>query len=143
MSPKDCTCSKIRKVDRLLARQYDLAMAPSGLKTTQLALLTNIKNYGPLGLSELANKMVMDPSTLTRNLRLVTEQGWVKQVSGADARNRLVSITPKGAKKQEEAKMLWEQQQQRIMDTLGAKQTAALNAMLDKAIDLLKASDNN
>ena len=75
MSPKDCTCAKIRKVDRLLARQYDLAMAPSGLKTTQLALLTNIKNYGPLGLSELANKMVMDPSTLTRNLRLVTEQG--------------------------------------------------------------------
>ena len=140
MSPKDCTSFKIRKMDRLLARQYDLAMAESSLKSTQFSLLTNIKNYGPLGLSELANKMTMDPSTLTRNLRLVKEQGWVKQVSGADARNRLVSITPKGAKKQEEAKMLWEPQQQRIMDTLGAKQTAALNAMLDKAIELLKGA---
>ena len=53
------------------------------------------------------------------------------------------AITPKGARKQEEAKMLWEQQQQGIMDTLGAKQTAELNAMLDKAIELLKAANNN
>ena len=143
MSPKGCTSFKIRKMDRLLARQYDLAMAESSLKSTQFALLTNIKTHGPLGLSELASKLVMDPSTLTRNLRLVMEQGWVKQVSGADARNRLVSITSKGAKKQEEAKMLWEQQQQGIMDTLGAKETAKLNAMLDKAIELLKAANNN
>jgi DNA-binding MarR family transcriptional regulator len=125
----------------LLARHYDMAMAEANLKSTQFTLLTHVKNYGPIALSELSSLMAIEPSTLTRNVQLVIQNGWASQESGADERHKFIAITAKGEKKQAQAKTLWEKQQQRIIDTLGVKQTKALNRMLDEAMAHLQAAE--
>ena len=143
MNPKDCTSLKIRKFDRLLTRQYDFAMAKANIKTTQFSLLTHIKNYGPILLTDLSHRMVMDKSTLTRNLTILGESGWVKQVIGTDARSRLVSITTKGVKKLLEATELWAAQQKHIAETLGDQRMSALNLLLDESLALLNCDNSD
>ena len=48
---------------------YDEALKPSGLRVTQFSLLSVVKNNGPIGITELAELMVTDRTTLTRNLK--------------------------------------------------------------------------
>jgi len=138
MNTKDCISFKVRRLDRLLARQYDFALASASLKSTQFALLCNIARYGPIGLGELAKKIVIEPSTLTRNLQILIDAGWVKQIADKDARSRLVSITSKGVKKQQEARLLWETQQQHVIDLLGNARALAMSALLDEVMELLQ-----
>jgi len=138
MHPKNCTSLKVRKFDRLLARQYDQAMAAVGLKATQFSLLSNVREYGPISLTDLAAKMVIEPSTMTRSIKLLQKEGWVKQVEGEDARSRLVSVTAKGIKKQASAISIWEAQQQHILDAVGEKKLATLHQLIDESMKLLK-----
>jgi DNA-binding MarR family transcriptional regulator len=76
--------------------------------------------------------MGMDASTLTRNLRPLVEQGWCEQGPGADARSRLVTITPAGKLKRAEALTHWKRAQLSLNERLGADTVVALHAMIEQ-----------
>ena len=140
METKDCTSFKVRKLDRLLARQYDTALAAANLKSTQFAMLRHIYRFGPISISDLAIKLGMDQSTLSRNIKLALEEGWVKITSGEDARTRIITNTAAGNKKHQAAKLLWESQQRNVIKVLGKNRTTELNKMIDEAIALIEFS---
>jgi DNA-binding MarR family transcriptional regulator len=75
----------------------------------------------------------MDASTLTRNLRPLIDKGWVRQGPGADARQRVVTITAAGVAKHAEAKAHWKRAQQALNQRLGSDQVAALHRLMDSA----------
>jgi DNA-binding MarR family transcriptional regulator len=111
MHPKDCLSFKFRKTERVLARQYTQVMAEASLQSTQFTLLTHIKNYGPISIKDLALNVGTDSSTMSRNLKILINEGWVKFMTNQDdARTHLVQISLKGSKKYEEARLLWEKQ---------------------------------
>ena len=90
-----CTCFKLRKATRALSRVYDQHLAQAGLKTTQYSVLVNA-GRGALPLVELADKLGLERTTLTRNLKPLIEAGWIVLAPGADARQRIVTITAAG-----------------------------------------------
>jgi DNA-binding MarR family transcriptional regulator len=139
-SPKGCTNFKVRHLARLLSRQYDAELAPTGLKITQYSLLKHVLDLGPLAPGELAQRMGMDPSTLTRNLKPLAASGWLAQTLGRDARSRLVAITPEGRAKLATAKGHWKAAQGAINARLGPQRVAALHELLDACSTLLQAS---
>ena len=141
METKDCTSFKARKLDRLLARLYDTTLAEANLKATQFTMLVHISRYAPISVNDLAEKLGLEQSSLSRNLKFAQEQGWVKITPGKDARMRMVSNTPAGNKKHQTAKRLWERQQKSVIDLLGAKRTTALNNLIDEAIALIEKSE--
>ena len=94
--PQGCTNFKLRQLLRSVSRLYDAEIAQAGLKGSQYSLLSHVLALGPIAPSALAERMGMDASTLTRNLRPLIDRGWVLQGPGADARSRLVTITPAG-----------------------------------------------
>lgn len=132
-APQVCTNFKLRQLLRSVARLYDEQLAQAGLKGTQYSLLSHVQALGPIAPSALAAHMGMDASTLTRNLRPLIEHGWVLQGPGADARSRLVSITPAGQAKQAEARAHWKRAQLSLNRLLGAAQVAALHRLIDRA----------
>lgn len=139
--PRGCTNFKLRQITRTVSRHYDAAVGPSGLKTTQYSLLTHIATLGPLRPSELAERMNLDASTLTRNLQPLVAQGWVEQRPGSDGRSRLVAITEAGRAKRTEAQRLWKQAQLALNHKLGEARVAQLHALIDECLPLLEADD--
>jgi hypothetical protein len=57
---KGCSCTTLRKATRRISQLYDTALAPSGLKTTQRAILAQIGRSEPTTVGELAGALVMD-----------------------------------------------------------------------------------
>ena len=138
-APTGCTNFRIRQLLRAVARVYDGEIAQAGLKGTQYSLLAHVVALAPVAPSELAARMAMDASTLTRNLRPLIDKGWATQGPGADARTRSVSATPAGVAKCEEARAHWKRAQQALTRMLGEADVAALHALIDRALPRLGA----
>ncbi len=117
--PTNCTCFGLRKAARAVTQMYDQALKPSGLRATQLSLLIAVERSGPSGIGELAKLMVMDRTTLTRNLKPLLDRGLLERVAGADRRRRLIGITPEGREAMAQALPYWWEAQSRMADTLG------------------------
>lgn len=139
--PRGCTNFKLRQLLRRVSRRYDVELAQAGLKGTQYSLLSHIVSLGPVRPTELARRMGMDASTLTRNLKLLIDQGWVVQGPGADARSRLVTITSSGRAKQLEARRHWKKAQLAVNERLGTQQVALLHAQIDRWLALFDSEE--
>ncbi len=114
-----CTCANLRKAARAVTQVYDKALRPSGLKVTQFTLLATLSNRGDLPLSRLAEALVMDRTTLTRNLKPLVGKGLVRIDQDADLRVRLISLTESGENCLGEALPHWRQAQSRLVEELG------------------------
>ena len=77
-----CACSQVRRLARKLSSLYDALLSPEDLTITQYSLLADIERAGQLSHAVLAEKVGMDRTTLTRNLRPLTRgqvgycRGW-------------------------------------------------------------------
>ncbi|RQP25702.1 MarR family winged helix-turn-helix transcriptional regulator [Piscinibacter terrae] len=140
--PKGCTNLKLRQLSRAVTRHYDAYVAPTGLKNTQYSLLSHVVLLGPLKPSELAARMRVDASTLTRNLQPLVAQGWVTQGPGEDARSRLVEATQAGRDKRAEAQRAWKQAQLALNARLGDERIVALHQLIDDCMAVLDAADD-
>jgi DNA-binding MarR family transcriptional regulator len=140
VKPRGCTNLKLRQLSRVVTRHYDAYVAATGLKNTQYSLLSYVVLQGPLRPSALAQRMRVEASTLTRNLRPLVAQGWVRLGAGEDARSRLVEATDAGRAKRSEAQRAWKQAQLALNARLGSARVAALHALIDDCMEHL-ASD--
>jgi DNA-binding MarR family transcriptional regulator len=139
VKPRGCTNFKLRQLGRVVTRHYDAYMAATDLKATQYSLLSQVVKLGPIRPSDLAQRMRMDASTLTRNLQPLVAQGWLQQGPGHDARSRLIEVTAEGRVKQAEAQRLWKQAQLALNARLGERSVVLLHAMIDHCIQRLSS----
>ena len=139
-APRGCTNFKLRRLTRRVSQHYDHLVASAGLKTTQYSMLSHIVQLGPIRPGELARRMDMDASTLTRNLQPLVAQGWVELGEGSDARSRSVSATAVGRAKRTEAQREWKRAQLALNEKLGADKVAQLHALLDDCLAALNES---
>lgn len=137
IKPQECTNLKLRQLGRIVTRHYDRHVAEVGLKNTQYALLSHIVKLGPIRPGDLARRMQMDASTLTRNLQLLAAQGWLTVGAGEDARSRRVEATAAGHAKRAEGQRAWRAAQTALNERLGTARVAALHELLDACIECL------
>jgi len=116
---RNCLCANVRKTDRALSRNYDQALRSTGLTASQFAVLSFLSAVGPTRISDLARAMGMDQTTMTRNIGLLQEGGWVGRSTAKDRRTRVVSMTDHGRKTHSEATVLWTALQSELTAALG------------------------
>ena len=136
-APTGCTNFKLRRLTRRVGRHYDRIVGAAGLKTTQYSLLSHVVALGRVRPGELARRMDMDASTLTRNLQPLVAQGWVEVGPGGDGRTRLVTATPAGRAKRDQARREWQRAQAALEERLGKPRVAQLHALLDECLTLV------
>lgn len=124
MLPTQCLCTKLRRAARSVSRFYDEALADTGLKVAQFSLLRHLQRLDRPSISELAEAMGLDRSTLGRNLRVLEGDGLLRLTGGEDQRNRLVELTPAGLDALERGTPAWEDAQRRLAGRL-ARSAAA------------------
>jgi DNA-binding MarR family transcriptional regulator len=131
---ESCTCQKVRMAARAVTRAYDDALRPVGLRATQLAVLVAIAVEGAMSITALAKFMIMDRSTLTRNLRPLEEEGLVAVGLEGWRRSRTLEVTEKGRSRLGEALPLWKQAQAALRRKLGEQNWAHIHSDLDQLI---------
>ena len=93
LNPQHCVANNLHKTARAVSRIYGEEMRPTGLARSQFAILGTLEQVGPLALSELAGRLCMDRTTLTRNLKPLEKASLVRvRGSATDRRVKLVSI---------------------------------------------------
>ncbi len=134
----NCACFNLRKAARAVTQLYDEVLAPTGLRGTQFPILAVLAAAGAATMTELADALVMDRTTLTRNLKPLLDRGLVERGEGEDRRQRPIAITPAGRDALGRALPLWEKAQARIVGGLGAARWKGMVGDLNAAIRLAR-----
>jgi DNA-binding MarR family transcriptional regulator len=136
----NCSCAALRRASRAASQHYDAALQPLGLKVTQFTLLASLARLGAtrpasgLALSRLAELLVVERTTLTRNLKPMESRGLVLITPDEDQRRKRISITKAGEALFEEALPHWTEAQTRFLESLGKARWKRLAKDLDFAV---------
>tara|TARA_R110000868_G_scaffold6363_7_gene36116 strand:+ start:8775 stop:9254 length:480 start_codon:yes stop_codon:yes gene_type:complete len=114
-----CTCFNVRRASRAVTQFYDDIMAPSGIKATQFTMLGAVALMGPASVTRLAAHLALDRTTLTRNLKVLADQGLVSIAAGDDKRERVVSLTEQGRAAIDRATPVWHEAQDALTARFG------------------------
>ncbi len=132
-----CASLQLRKATRVVTQLYDEALRPVGLRSTQLPILVTLAAHGPVSVTDLANGLVLDRTTLTRNLRPLQRRGLIEVGRGGGRQTRIATLTAAGQEAVARAVPRWSQAQTRVMDELGTKEALALQRSLSRLVSLL------
>jgi DNA-binding MarR family transcriptional regulator len=131
-----CNNLALRKAARYLGATYDKALAPVGLRGTQLSILQKLSAHGEMTITGLADVIAMDRTTMASNLKPLAREGLVTiEPSAADRRARIVTLTPDGLSRVKEALPLWQAVQARFEESFGGTEAAQLRASLDSVLE--------
>lgn len=134
-----CACFNLRKAARAVTSMYDEALRPTGLRATQLPLLMIAKVLGTTTVTQLAEAVVMDRTTLTRNLRPLEKRGLISVEEGEDRRVRHVAIRPRGLEVLRKAIPLWHEAQARMIGGLGEERFLQLVSNLNATVAVARS----
>ncbi|MEH6576800.1 MAG: MarR family winged helix-turn-helix transcriptional regulator [Amphritea sp.] len=121
-----CTLHNLRKATRAVSQVYDAALAPVELRSTQFSLLAALEQSADIPLSQLAEILVMDRTTLTRNLKPLKTRGLIDIYNEHDKRVRIIKLTQEGKELLNKASPLWEKSQLALVESLGNERWSSL-----------------
>ena len=127
-----CACLNFRMVSRALTQMYDDYLQSSGLRATQFTILSAASLAGRMPLSRLADLLVMDRTTLTRNL------GPLERMAGVDRRTREIVVTERGQRAIRRALPLWRLAQRRFVGHIGKGSWLELRETLIRIVAFAK-----
>jgi DNA-binding MarR family transcriptional regulator len=129
--PQDCNCLAVRQAARHITQFYDQFLAPSGLRTTQFSILAKLRRTGPMTINALAAEMVMDRTTLGRNILPLERDGLVAIAQGRhDRRSKELRVTEAGEASFREGMKGWRDAQRRFETVFGVERTANMRSLL-------------
>jgi DNA-binding MarR family transcriptional regulator len=134
MSSMECYCTEFRRTANALTGIYDDALRPAGLKITQLSLLRTLGRLGEAPYTDIAAELGLDKTTISRNIKLLIEAGWITISGDEDARHKVAKLSPAGAKKLREGNKYWRDAQAQVESEMkqflkGAAKVALLEAL--------------
>jgi DNA-binding MarR family transcriptional regulator len=130
-SSEECNCFAVRAAARHVTQFYDHFLAPTGLRTSQFTILAKLQRKGPLTISELAEDMVMDRTTLSRNILPLERDDLISiEPAASDRRAKALHLSRAGERRLLAATKVWSQAQARFATVFGAKRGADFRATL-------------
>lgn len=129
--PEICNCLALRQAARHVTQFYDRFLAPTGLRTTQFSILARLRRNGPTTINALAGELVMDRTTLGRNILPLRRDGLIAVAPGrSDRRSRELRLTSAGGARFRSAVKSWTQAQARFETAFGTARARRLRALL-------------
>ena len=130
-----CACFNLRKASRAVTKLFDEVLQPTGLRSTQFVTLLSVHLHQPVSLPALAKELVIDRSTLTRNLAVLQKTGLIKSSSPNGKRSRVFRLTDDGVRALTKGVPLWEKAQSRFVTQFGPAKWSNTLAVLAEAVE--------
>lgn len=105
-----CLCLHVQRAARALGRRLDDALRRFDLTNGQFSLLMSLNRPQPPRMTDVAELLAMDRTTLTAALKPLERRGLVKIAAGRDdRRSRLLALTANGCKLLARAVPVWQE----------------------------------
>lgn len=133
----ECLLSRARILNRVLTGIYDDELRAFGLKATQLNLLVVVARVGPVRRIDIGKRLHLDPSTLTRNLKIMLTNDWIEEIiDGEDGRGSPLQVTAKGRDLLHQIVPSWRKAQDRTQRLIGDNGATLLRKLAANMIGL-------
>jgi DNA-binding MarR family transcriptional regulator len=136
---EECLCTKLRMASRAITQRYDDAIADCGIRSTQFTVLIALAQAPLFPLSKLADVLVMDRTTLTRNLMPLVREGLVEERPAEDKRVRAFALSGDGKQMLARALPGWRKAQAGMKRALSAEDRTNLNRILEATVRYAKS----
>jgi DNA-binding MarR family transcriptional regulator len=116
-----CACYNLRRASRAVTQLFDAYFDEVGLKATQFTVLAALaySEDKPPTIGELAETLVLEQSSLSRNLAVLERLGFIRLVPGEqDRRERIVNLTRPGQRALAKGYPIWRKAQATISAAL-------------------------
>ena len=127
-----CASFNLRRTARAVTRLYDSALQESGLRSTQFTILVGIAKTQPVSIGALADVLIIDPTTLTRSLKLLRKAGFINVSDRSTRRPRFLTIAPKGERILADSLPAWQKAHERFVATVGSEHWIEMRNELEK-----------
>jgi DNA-binding MarR family transcriptional regulator len=124
---RECLAVRLRILNRVVTKIYDDALRPLGVKTSQLNILVVTAKLGLARPTEVCERLLMDTSTLSRNVERMMARDWLEVVEDEDGRAQPFQLTAKGRKLLDRAMPSWENAQEKVKKLIGADSLASID----------------
>jgi DNA-binding MarR family transcriptional regulator len=114
-----CVAYNLRKSSRIVSKIYEHEMRAAPIRGPQFSLSIMIAKRGTITISDLAREIGADRTTLTRNLKLLEQNGVIRITPGEDSRKRVVTLMPKGEQAIRASYKHWKKAQSKVVKALG------------------------
>lgn len=128
-----CFCHHARRTARAITRIFDEALQPVGLKASQFNILAMIAAHDGASTAEIARLLILDRTTLSRNLKPLQNAGYLTAQGGAGRRPDTLALTAAGTILFGQAAAHWQKAQSELAQRLGAGQAGMLLQTLENA----------
>ena len=123
MYESPCYCTNLRRGALWATAYYDKMLAPSGLSVPQYYLLINLSRMGKANLTQWAQRVGLDRTTMVRNVKNLESKGLVALTSGS---GRTFTLTERGRSVLTHGVTLWEDAQAQLREKLGPEDADSL-----------------
>ena len=127
----ECLAVRIRLLNRTVTHIFDEALRPLGVKVSQLNVLMVVAKLGPISPGDVARRLNMEKSTLSRNVERMRTRGWLKVLEGDTGRQQILKVGPAGRKLMEKSLPFWKQAQARTKAILGQRGARSIHRAAD------------
>lgn len=117
----DCLNVRVRLLNRTITAIYDDALRPLGLTAGQLNVLVVIAKRGPISPGEIARRLNMEKSTVSRNLARMRDNGWITVTAGESGHKQRLTLNGRGKALLERSLPAWEEAQTQARAVLGQR----------------------
>jgi DNA-binding MarR family transcriptional regulator len=127
-----CVIARARLISRVMTNIFDEELRPLGLVSSQHTLLGSIMRMGIATRAEIGRANCLDRSTLTRNLKLMLDAGWIEEVADqVQGRQRPLRLSKAGEDLLFSSMPAWRAGQGRALKLLGQAGMSAINTVAD------------
>jgi DNA-binding MarR family transcriptional regulator len=122
---RTCLLSRTRRVARVVTGIYDEELRPHGLNAPQFSLLVLISRLDGATRSEIGRVNNQERSTLSRNLQILLDNGWVTETA-AEGRRKPIVVSSEGFALLDRAAPAWRAGQAKTKVLLGQDGVASI-----------------
>jgi DNA-binding MarR family transcriptional regulator len=116
----------VRRAARAVTQLYDGHLRASDIEGTQFALLSALNSQGPCSQAAISERFALDKTTLSRNLTLLKNNGWIESAAAEDGRERRYVLTATGKRRLAAARPAWRRAQEHLRSSMTGKEWDAM-----------------
>jgi DNA-binding MarR family transcriptional regulator len=135
-----CMCANLRRAARAVTHLYEQELRPAGLTSAQFTILQTLSIAGGVTQGQLGKILVMDSTSLTRTLAIMSSHGWLEKRPGQDRRERRLRLSRAGEKHLSAALPHWNRAQMRLQEALGRSRSAELSDLMGQIANTISAA---
>ncbi len=139
---EQCLLFDVHRLGRAMTSLYNAYLRETDLTIAQFTLLRNIAAMAPVGMTEIAEAMLMDRTSVTRLIEPLVKRDLIATEAAQDKRRRNVVVTRRGLATVAKSEKAWRDAQSDLLARVGPEQWRGLRGALRQTLRLVRETED-